>query len=117
MVFGAPIASLASVAQPCIPAAPRGADEARTSRRTMDGLISAISCATKLPIEKPRRSALARSSASRKAIASRAHWATVDGVAPARPVHTDVVERDDAPGRGQRVDQRGAQLSRFQGNG
>ena len=46
LVSGVPTALITSGAQPCIPAAPRGADEARTSLRTMAGRTSAISCAT-----------------------------------------------------------------------
>jgi hypothetical protein len=74
-----------SAAQPCIPAAPCGADEARISLRGSPGLISAISCATKLPSENPRMSAWPSSIASVKAMASCAICPTVAGVAPAEP--------------------------------
>lgn len=41
-VFGVPIAPMTSGAQPCMHAAPWGAEEAGTSRRTIAGRISAI---------------------------------------------------------------------------
>jgi pimeloyl-ACP methyl ester carboxylesterase len=50
VVSGAPTAPMTSGAQPCIPAAPFGAEEASTTRRSRSGRTSAISCATKLPI-------------------------------------------------------------------
>jgi hypothetical protein len=52
---GVPTAPMTSGAQPCMPAAPCGAEEARISRRTMAGRTSAICCATKLPMENPNR--------------------------------------------------------------
>jgi hypothetical protein len=72
---------MTSGAQPCIPAAPCGAEDARTSLRTIAGRISVISCATKLPIENPRMSA----------------W---------RAAHAGVIEGHDPPARHQCVDQR-----------
>ena len=60
------------IERPCMPAAPCGADDARISRRTLAGLVSAISWATKLPSEKPRMSTRARLRASRNVTASRA---------------------------------------------
>jgi hypothetical protein len=53
---------------PCIPGAPLGPVAARIRRRTSAGRISAISCATKPPIEKPSRSTLSSPSASAKVI-------------------------------------------------
>jgi hypothetical protein len=41
--FGVPIAPMTSGAQPCMPAAPCGPEDARTSLRTIAGLVSAIS--------------------------------------------------------------------------
>src|SRR5512133_3021868 len=89
---GAPTAPITSGAQPCIPTAPRGAEDARTRRRTTAGLISAISWATKLPIEKPRRSTGPSSSASRNAMASRAICVIVLGVEPVDQGGIPVVE-------------------------
>ena len=43
---GAPTAPMTSGAQPCIPAAPCGAEKASTTRRSRSGQRSAISCAT-----------------------------------------------------------------------
>jgi hypothetical protein len=53
-------------------AAPRGAAEASTSRRTIAGRTSTICWATKLPMEKPSRSTGPKSMAARNAMASRA---------------------------------------------
>ena len=55
-----------------IPAAPCGAEDAKTSLRMIAGRISAISCATKLPIENPRMSAWPNPRAVMNAMASRA---------------------------------------------
>jgi hypothetical protein len=76
---------MTSGAQPCIPAAPCGAAEARTSLRTIAGRVSAICCATKLPIEKPSRSTSLSPIAARKARASRAICSMVSGVVPVEP--------------------------------
>ena len=43
---GAPTAPMTSGDQPCTPAAPCGAEEASTTRRSRSGQMSAISCAT-----------------------------------------------------------------------
>jgi hypothetical protein len=51
LVSGWPTAPITSGAQPCMPAAPCGAADASTTRRRMSRRMSAISCATKLPIE------------------------------------------------------------------
>lgn len=58
---GAPMASIASGAQPCMPAPPWGAAGASTRRQIAAGRISAISWATKPPIENPRTSTLENS--------------------------------------------------------
>src|SRR4051794_4454582 len=55
-VSGRPTAAITSGAQPCMPLDPCGADDASTALRMADGRTSAISWATKLPIEKPSRS-------------------------------------------------------------
>ena len=73
---------MTSGAQPCMPAAPCGAEEASTSRRTMAGRISAICCATKLPMEKPSRSTWPNCMAAMNAMASRAICSMVSGVVP-----------------------------------
>ena len=85
LVWGVPTAPMTSAAQPCMPAAPCGAADARISRRTMPGLVKATCCATKLPMENPRRSTWAKSIAAMKAIASCAICSTVSGVVPLEP--------------------------------
>ncbi len=85
LVSGVPIAPMTSGAQPCIPAAPCGAEEASTSLRTMAGRISATCWAMKLPMEKPTRSAWLNSMAAMNAMASRAICSMVPGVAPVEP--------------------------------
>ena len=65
-----------------MPGAPCGAAEARTTRLTREGRLSAISCAKKLPMEKPRRSTRSRPSASMNVSAPRAIFAIVLGVMP-----------------------------------
>ena len=87
-------------------AAPLGAEEASTSLRTMAGRTRAICWATKLPMEKPSRSAWPSSMAARNAIASRAICSMVSGVVAGRPADAGVVEGHDPAARGQRVDQR-----------
>ena len=106
-VSGPPTAPITSGAQPCIPAAPCGADDASTTRRSRSGRISAISCATKLPIEKPSRSTRWR--LHRLEERDRVVRHRLDGVrrAAGRGADADVVEGDDASLRGERVDQRG----------
>ena len=76
---------MTSGAQPCMPAAPWGAEEASTSLRTIAGRISAICCATKLPMEKPSRSTWPKPMAAVNAMASRAICSTVSGVVPVEP--------------------------------
>jgi hypothetical protein len=66
-------------------AAPCGAAEASTTLRAIAGLVNAISCATKLPIENPRRSTWSKSIAAMKARASDAIRRTVLGVVPVEP--------------------------------
>ena len=53
--------------------------------RTMAGRVNAICCATKLPMEKPRRSTWPSSMAAMNAIASRAICSMVSGVVPVEP--------------------------------
>ena len=76
---------MTSGAQPCMPAAPCGADDARTSLRTIAGRTSAICCATKLPMEKPSRSTWPNCMAAMNAMASRAICSIVSGVMPVEP--------------------------------
>jgi hypothetical protein len=66
-----------SARQPCIPGAPFGPVAARISRRTSVGRTSAISCATKPPIENPSRSTRSRPSPVMNAIMCRAVSAIV----------------------------------------
>ena len=106
LVCGVPIAPMTSGAQPCMPAAPFGAEDARTSLRTMAGRTSAICWATKLPMEKPSRSTWPSSSAARNAMASRAICSMVSAVAAGGAADSGVVERHDPPRLRQRVDQR-----------
>jgi hypothetical protein len=68
-----------------MPGAPFGADDARTRRLTRAGRRSAISWATKLPMEKPSTSTWLSLSAATKAIESRAVCSIVSAVAPADP--------------------------------
>jgi hypothetical protein len=51
----------------------------------MAGLVNAICCATKLPMENPRRSTCPRPMAVMKAMASCAICSTVFGVVPVEP--------------------------------
>ena len=83
-----------------------GAEEASTRRRTMAGRTRATCWATKLPMEKPRRSTWLKPMATTNAMASRAICSMVSGVVPVEQAHSGVVECHDPPGRGQRVDQR-----------
>ena len=106
MVCGVPTAPMTSGAQPCMPAAPCGAEEARTSRRTIAGRTSAICWATKLPIEKPSRSTWLNSMAAMNAMASRAICSIGVRGGAGGAADSGVVERHDPPGGGQRVDQR-----------
>ena len=85
LVSGPPTAPITSGVHPCFPAAPCGADDASISRLSMPGLISALSCATKLPMENPSMSTRPNSMAVRNAIASCAIWVTVLGVVPVEP--------------------------------
>ena len=84
LVCGVPTAPITAGAQPCMPGAPFGADDARTRRRTR-ARRRAISWATKLPMENPSRSAWRRPSAATKAFVSRAVCSIVSGVRPAEP--------------------------------
>ena len=96
-----------------MPAAPCGAEEASTTRRSRAGRMRAISCATKLPIEKPSRSTRWKSSASRKAMASWAMASTVFGVAPvvaATPTLSNATTRRSAARASMRAE---SQLSRL----
>ncbi len=75
--------------------------------------MSAISCAMKLPIEKPSRSMRSRFIASMKAIASLAIASTVSGVLPvvaATPALSNVITRRSAASASMRA---GSQLSRL----
>src|SRR5258706_13790192 len=97
---------MTSAAHPCIPAAPCGADAASTTRRIASGRIRANSCATKLPIEKPRRSTYSRLSASTKSIAPRAMLAIGWRRGSGCRAHADVIEGNDAPVGSQGADER-----------
>ena len=90
-----------SRAFPPLPWAPRRRADARQS-----GRVSVISCATKLPIEKPRRSTCSNSIASRNAMASSPSASIVLRRHPGRCADAGVVERHDSPVRRERVDQR-----------
>ena len=75
--------------------------------------MSAISCATKLPIEKPSRSTRWKPIASRKAIASWAIASTVFGVVPVvapTPTLSNVTTRRSAASASMSA---GSQLSRL----
>ena len=76
---------MTSGAQPCMPAAPLGAEEASTSRLTIAGRTSAICWAMKLPMEKPSRSTSLNCMAAMKAMASLAICSMVSGVVPVEP--------------------------------
>ena len=66
---------------------PRGAVPTRIIRRTIEGLSSAICCATIPPSENPSTSQLIKQSASRKSSACIAMAATVVGTLPVdRPI-------------------------------
>ena len=81
--------------------------DASTTRRSKSGRMSAISCATKLPIEKPSRST--RSKLHCLEEGDRVVRHRLDGVRrrTGRAADADVVEGDHAPPRGKLVDQRG----------
>ena len=96
-----------------MPAAPWGAAEASTSLRMMAGRVSVICCATKLPIEKPSRSAWLIPIAARNARASRAICSMVSGVVPVEPptpALSNVTTRRAVASASIRA---GSQLSRF----
>jgi len=80
--FGTPTFAITSSAQPCMPAAPAGAELASTADLMRSGTVSSISWAMKLPMEKPSRSKLSRPRADTKATAPVAIAATLLGVRP-----------------------------------
>jgi len=77
--------------------------------RTSAGRIRAMSCATKLPIEYPRRSIRSRSIAVKNAIASLAISATVLGVVPLEPPTPALSKKISRRRAAMGIDQRGSQ--------
>ena len=104
---------MTSGAQPCMLAAPCGAEDARMSLRTIAGRTSATCCATRLPMEKPSRSTWLSPMAAMNAIASCAICSKVSGVVPVErptPALSNVMTRRPAASASISA---GSQLSRF----
>src|SRR4051812_24122612 len=106
-VSGLPTAPMTSGAQPCIPLAPCGAEEASTTLRTVEGRTSAISWARKLPIENPSRSTSPNVERVDEVDRVERHLRDRVRRPPTRRSHPLVVEGDHSTAAGERVDERG----------
>ena len=89
------------------------AADARTTRRTRSGRISAISWATKLPMENPRMSALVIPRAAMNAMASCAICSMTCGVVPVEPPTPALSNATTRRPAARPSTRAGSQLSRF----